>query len=304
VPVRARPQNGELVVEWRWLDGAPFREPFFADTVQRALERPFTLLFPRETTIGELAELEPGLEPDGFILHLSRCGSTLVTQMLAAVPEHLVLSEPQLVNDVLRVPGTDEERAGRLRLAVGALGRRRRGDERAFVLKLDAWATHDLPVIRLAFPTTPWLFLARDPLEVLISHRRQPGMQMLPGVVPPELFGLDLLSAVAMPFELYGAAVLGATCRQALAGRDEQALFLDYGELPAAVLDRILGWFGLECSDAERAAMLAASRRDAKEPSKTFADDTAAKAQAATPELRAAVDRLARPAYEALFRSS
>jgi len=299
-PVRARARDGELLVEWRWLDNTPFREPFFADTVQRALERPFTLLFPRETTIDEVAGLDPGLEPNGFILHLSRCGSTLVTQMLAAVPEFLVLSEPQLVNDVLRAPADDDERVRRLRLAIGALGRRRSGDERGYVLKLDAWATHDLPLLRRAFPATPWLFLSRDPLEVLVSHRRQAGMQMLPGVVPAELFGLDLASATTMPFEEYGAFVLGAVCRQALEHQDERGLFLDYRDLPGAVCGRILDWFGLPADDAARAAMAAASRRDAKNPTRAFSDDTAAKAQAATPELRAAVDRWARPAYEAL----
>lgn len=300
MPVRARPHDGELVVEWRWLDDAPFREPFFADTIQRALERPFSLLFPRETTIDELGDLEPGLEPNGFILHLSRCGSTLITQMLAAVPEHLVLSEPQLVNDALRAPGTDDERVRRLRLAIAALGRRRRGDERAYVLKLDAWATHDLPLLRRAFPATPWLFVSRDPLEILVSHRRQAGMHLLPSVVPPELFGLDLLSAATMPFDDYGAFVLGAICRQAQAHRDERGLFLDYGDLPGAVLDQVLAWFGLDCSDAERVAMVEASRRDAKQPTRPFADDREQKARAATPEQRAAVDRLARPAYEAL----
>lgn len=296
--MRARPRGGDLAVEWRWLDDVPFREPFFADTVQLALERPFTLLFPRETSVDEL---EPGLRPDGFILHMSRCGSTLVTQMLAAVPQHLVLSEPQIVNDVLRAPASDEERIRRLQLVVGALGR---GDERAYVLKLDPWATHDLPLLRQAFPDTPWLFLSRDPAEVLVSHRRQAGMQMLPAVVPPELFGLDLVSATTMPFEDYGAFVLGAVCRQALEHRDERALFLDYRELPAAFFDRVLNWFGIDCNDAERAAMEAASLRDAKDPTRTFADDTAAKTQAITPELRAAVDRFARPAYEALLRAS
>ena len=224
-PVRARPQGDELTVEWRWLDDAPFREPFFTETVQRALERPFSLLFPRLTTIDELAALEPGLEPDGFILHMSRCGSTLVSQMLAAVPEYLVLSEPLLVNDVLRAPAPDRERIRRLRLAVAALGRPRTGSERGYVIKLDPWATHDLPLIRRAFPETPWLFLSRDPLEVLVSHRRQPGYQMLPSVVSPALFGLDFMSAVSMPFEEYGARVLGATCRDALAYRDERTLF-------------------------------------------------------------------------------
>jgi hypothetical protein len=231
---------------------------------------------------------------------MSRCGSTLVTQMLAGVPEFLVLSEPLLVNDVLRAPGSDDERIRRLQLAVAALGRRRTGGERAYVLKLDSWATHDLPLIRRAFPDTPWIFLSRDPAEVLVSHRRQAGMQMLPGVVSPELFGLDLLSAATMPVDDYGAFVLGAICRQALAHRDERALFLDYRELPGAVFARVLDWFGIECGDAEHAVMEAASRRDAKVPSRLFADDTTAKAEAATPELRAAVDHWARPAYEEL----
>ena len=299
VPVRARQSAGGLVVEWRWIGDAPFREPFFAEMVQSALVHPFSLLFPRDTTLDELEDLEPGLEPSGFVLHMSRCGSTLLTQMLATVPEFLVLSEPQLVNDVLRPSGSEEERARRLRLAVAALGRRRTSSERGYVLKLDPWATADLPVFRRAFPETPWLFLSRDPAEVLVSHRRQAGMQMLPTVVPPELFGLDLASALTMSFEEYGARGLGAICRQALGDRDEHALFLDYTELPGAV-DRVLDWFGLDCSPAERAAMEAVTRRDAKVPSRVFEPDTRAKADAATPELRAAVDEWARPAYDAL----
>ena len=298
-PVRARPSARELVVEWRWLDDAPFRAPFFAETVQSALARPFSLLFPRLTTLDELAELEPGLEPSGFVLHMSRCGSTLVTQMLAAVPEFLVLSEPQLVNDVLRPAASDEERARRLRLAVAALGQRRTGDERGYVLKLDPWATADLTVIRGAFPETPWLFLARDPAEVLVSHRRQAGMQMMPTVVPPELFDVDPMSAATMSFEEYGARGLGAICRQALANRDEHALFFDYKELPDAV-DRVLERFGLEVTGAERAAMEVVIRRDAKNPSRAYTPDAHAKADAATPQLRAAVDEWARPAYDAL----
>ena len=39
------------------------------------------------------AAAEPGIDPTGFIFHLARCGSTLVSQMLAALPEHIVLSE-------------------------------------------------------------------------------------------------------------------------------------------------------------------------------------------------------------------
>ena len=296
----ARERQGTLSVEWRWLGGMPFREPFFAETVQLALARPFSLLFPRETGIDELAECEPGLAPNGFIFHMSRCGSTLVTQMLAAVPEFLVLSEPLLVNDVLRAPASEEERVRRLRLAVKALGRPRSGSERAYVLKLDPWATHDLPVIRRAFPETPWIFLSRDPLEVLVSQCGRSGMQMLPTAVPPALFGFDYASAVAMTPEEYGAFVIGALCRQALSHRDGAALFLDYRDLPGSVFDRMLAWFGITCSTDELASMEAASRRDAKNPTLPFADDTDEKARTATPAMHAAVDRWARTAYDAV----
>jgi hypothetical protein len=292
------------MVEWRWLGTAEFREPFFVETVQLALNLPFALLFPRETSIDTLGDLEPGPEPNGFILHMSRCGSTLVTQMLSAVPEHLVISEPLLVNDVLRFPGTDDERARRLRLVVGALGSACSGGGRGYVLKLDPWLTHDLPVIRRAFPKTPWLFVSRDPVEVLVSHMRQPGVQMFPNVVPPELFGLDLVSAAPLSFEEYGAIGLGAICRDALAARDEHALFLDYGDLPDAVFDQVLDWFQLDCDADARAAMEAASHRDAKLPSRPFIADSAAKRREVTPEMRNAIERWAAPAYRELSSGS
>jgi hypothetical protein len=183
---------------------------------------------------------------------------------------------------------------------VSALGRPRSGAERAYILKLDAWAIHDLPLIRRAFPETPWLFLSRDPLEVLVSHARQRGMQMLPIVVPPELFGIDPAAAVAVPFEEYGALVLGAISRDALARRDNRALFVDYRELPGAVFDLILDWFGVEPTPDDRARMEAAALRNAKVPAEIFVADATTKAEAATPEQRAAVDRWARPAYEDL----
>ncbi len=126
---------------------------------------------------------------------MSRCGSTLLSQMLAALPEHVVLSEAGPLDTVLqlhfREPSvTDEERIGLLRAMMSALGQPRTGRERRLFVKLDSWHTLHLPLIRRAFPGVPWIFLFRNPVEVLVSHRRLRGGQALPGVLPPELFGL------------------------------------------------------------------------------------------------------------------
>ena len=295
-PVRVH-RRGEPTVEWRWLGDARFREPFFIQTVEDALRRPFSLLFPQETPIDALAELEPGLPPNGLVLHVSRCGSTLVTQMLATVPERLVLSEPLAVDGVLRTPASVEERARWLRLVVGALGRSADAT-RGYVLKLDAWAACDLDVVRLAFPDTPWVFLHREPLEVLASHLRQRGAHMVPGALEPELFDIDRAALAETAPEEYMARVFAAICRGALAHRDERALFVDYRALPAAVLDEILDWFGLDADNAERERMTAMTQLHAKNPQLPFDPDMAATMSAVTPALERAVDRWARPVYE------
>ena len=299
-PIRVHWRD-EPVVEWCWMEGMTFSEPSFVGTVERAFRTPFRLLFRRETPIDALGELEPGLEPSGFVFHVSRCGSTLVSQMLASLPQHLVVSEPPPIDHVLRarVPETDKLRW--LRWMVSALGRPRRGGERAYVLKLDAWSACSLGTVRRAFPDVPWVFLFREPEQVLASHFRQRGAHMVPGALDPGLFGLDRDSIAQMPPEEYCARVLAAICRSALEHRDEKALFLDYRELPEAVFDRVLGAFGLECDEPERARMREVACFDAKNPHLLFSADPEARERGASRALREAADRWVRPLYDELL---
>jgi hypothetical protein len=299
-PVRVHWRD-EPVVEWCWMDGLRFSDPFFVHTIERAHETPFSLLFRRETPIDVLAELEPGLEPSGFVFHVSRCGSTLVTRMLASLPRHLVLSEPLPVDDVLRAHASEEDKVRWLRWIVSALGRPRLGDERAYVLKLDAWSACSLGTVRRAFPDVPWVFLSREPVQVLASHFLQRGAHMVPGALDPELFGLDRDSIGRMLPEEYCARVLAAICGSAVEHRDEQALFLDYRELPDAVFDRILGAFGLECDESEVARMREVAGLDAKNPPVVFSADSEAKERGASPALREAAERWVRPIYDELL---
>lgn len=294
LPVAASWRDDALWVDWSHFGAAPLREPFFDDSVQRCLRQPFNRLFHYATPIARLPEwLEANrhLQPDGFIFHMSRCGSTLASQMLGALPDSIVVSEAGPIDTVvdigrIRPDLSDEEQVLWLRWMVCAFGQARRGDERRFVLKLDAWHTLDFQLFRRAFPTVPWIFLYRDPVEVLVSQMRQPGIHMVPALINAERFGLEPSVSWRTP-ATYRAQVLARIC-EPIARQDdlENGLLINYRQLPAAVTTSIMPHFGITADAHEQAILADAASRNAKTPGLTFAADSAAKQQEATAELR------------------
>jgi hypothetical protein len=305
-PIRVYGEGSQTMVDWCRLGEERFDDPFFAQTVGRCLRRPFNLAFRKQTPIEALEECEaaePGLEPSGFIFHLSRCGSTLLGRMLGALDASLVMSEPHPVDTVLRapLPGADEEtRLNWFGSLVRTLGRRWRGDERRYFIKFDTWTVQQLPAVRRAFPNVPWIFLYRDPVEVLVSHEREQSYLMLP-VSAPAFFGMDLVTAATMPPLEYRALILSKTLGAASEHVSPEQL-INYTELPAAAWERVAPLFGCQPSDAEIERMRAVAGIDVKRPEKAFAPDGAGKQREAPVEMRAAVDRWVTPLYRELER--
>ncbi|KFA94138.1 aspartyl beta-hydroxylase [Archangium violaceum] len=310
-PVRVHAREGGFDVEWCHLGGQRFTEPFFDDTIQRRLRYPFNWLFRHQTSLDELAELEalsPGLPPTGLIFHMSRCGSTLLAQTLAALPRNIVLSEPAPVDTVLRArwgeeTPTEEQRIAWLRGMVSVLGRKRHATERHLFIKFDAWALLQWPLIQRAFPGVPWLFLYRDPVEVMASHLRHSGAHLVPGVLEPALLGWSPEQLPGMPREEYGARVLASLCEAALGAWESRrgpARLVEYRELPAVIPSLYSELFGLELSGEELAVMREAMGKDAKNPALPFEDDSAMKQRALTGPAREAVERWVRPLYARL----
>jgi len=180
---------------------------------------------------------------------------------------------------------------------VGALGQPRDCSQRRLFVKFDAWSILDLPLIRRAFPEVPWLFLYRDPVEVLVSHSRRPGAHVLRGALPTERFALGPDQS---PVE-YAARVLATICEAALAYRDDPlATFADHAELPGFVTSELARAWSLPLDDDGRDGMTAAARLDAKNPCLPFEPDSAAKQSMATDEIRAAADRWLVPLHARL----
>jgi hypothetical protein len=297
LPSRCAIEAG-FAVDWYHFAGETLNDPFFADSRSHAGTRPFNQLFRYRTQFGDFvqAEREGAVPPSGFIFHMSRCGSTLASQMLAALPGTISLSEPEPLDMVVQLPlvaqGVSPElHVEAIRAMIGALGRDRSGDTKRYFIKLDSWHTLALRAFRLAFPEVPWIFLYRDPVEVLVSQERMRGSQVTPGVLPPQVLGFTE-EEMSLPDIDYIAKVLARTCDAVVDQWDVGGgLVVDYRELPEAMFTRVLPHFGVELTLAERAAMEAASGRDAKAPLASFKSDSAKKQGEASPAIRAAAEK-------------
>lgn len=306
LPVGITRHTGEPVVDWCRMGTRRFKESFFDHTVQAAIQEPFSLLFRHELPLDSLIEWQersPGLTPGGFIFHMSRCGSTLVSQMLAALPRNIVLSEPPPLDALLRTDlhGADDElRIAWLRAWVSIMGQPRNGESGLF-LKLDAWHVFDLPLLRRAFPDTPWIFLYRNPVEVMVSAIGNPGMHLVPGLIGVTVPGIDPGEAIRMPQAEYIARVLAAVMS---AGLEHVGPLggkaINYDSLPEGVFSSIAPHFGLSFSPVEKEAMKAVTAFHAKTPCFNFEPDSENKRNAAGEEVKALCSTLLDPIYEKL----
>ena len=284
------------MVDWGRLGGRRFTEPFFAQTIHPCVRHPADLLFRHQTPLDDLVEIAQGqssLPPTGFIFHMSRCGSTLLSQMLAASPENIVLSEAGPIDDILRghfrnpdIP--DERRVQWLQGLVAVLSRRRHPSEKNVFIKFDCWHVLFLPLIQRAFPGVPWIFLYREPVEVMASAQKQLGGQMIPGVLEPALFGWDAAMVGRMMIYEYAARVLGKLCEAALAQtQNGRGKLVNYRQLPDSIWPALMDYWNVDFSAEETARMRGVVEMDAKNPALPFQADSQAKRDSASAEARA-----------------
>jgi hypothetical protein len=294
-PARVYFRGRRPLAEWVYTGTRRFSEPSFENSIKVALRNPFAQFFRRELPLELATEIESSgraLEPSGFIFHMSRCGSTLISRMLAALPRYLTVCEAPPLDDVIQakrsLPNlTDAEHIQWLRWIAAALGQRRTGDETHYFVKMDAWHIHHLPLIRAAFPNVPWIFVYRDPLEVMVSQLARPGRLTIPGALDPGIFGLEPAAVTGLSREIWCARVLAAIFRAALAARsDPKALCIEYRDLPEAVFGSIARHFGLLPSAAEAVRMRDVTAFDANNPALWFTSDSQRKQATATPVVR------------------
>jgi hypothetical protein len=299
VPSRVEKAGDNLTIAWCWADGARFDEPFWTESISRLLADQFRLLFQHTSNLEGLrdhSERHNAAPPVGFVFHLSRCGSTLVGQALGSIPGTRVLSEPAPLDQLLRAMADrpEAEQVAAARWMVSALSPPVSDDHQRVIIKMDAWQIHFFPILRQAFPDVPWIFLGRDPIEVMVSHQNHYGAQMIPGALPRELFAIPEGEHTLAE---YGAHVLAGILRAGVEHVASGGLLVDYSDLPNAIEGTITKHFGMD----DLKVLPAVLARDAKNPVMLFVPDRVTKQAKADEEIRKVVARLIDPSYQAFL---
>ena len=266
---------------------------------------------------------DPGVvQPSGFIFHESRCGSTLAANMLAANDEHLVFSEAAIINDLL---GRGNAGIELLRTVVAQMGRMP-GIKRLF-FKISSAMVRGIPTFQLAFPSTPWIFIFRSPVEVMVSHIGNK-MKRGKGLNPPCLRSRSYRDPKIVATlteahvsrsrweerELWCAAHLATLCRSAISAADRRsshgpklarAVFIEYANLVPQMVNYVVPrHFRTPLSREDRARMLAVTQQYSKDRGgkRAWKSDTKAKVADASSKITAASKLLLQPVYAQLVR--
>ena len=204
----------------------------------------------------------------------------------------------------------DDERNAVMHDLVGAFRRPRRPNERQFITKMtDAGASVRLPLFRQAFPDLPWIFVYREPIEVMVSVLRKPSGNIegwyrnrlqtakrlnMPQLADPGMWPEEFM---AQTLRHFCATAVGA----AKATPPGKFLAVPYSRLPDAVWETIAPHFGIELTDQDRDAMRTEAKFSAKSSGgEEFKSDSESKRQLATPYMQRLANELVGPAIEEL----
>ncbi len=128
-------------------------------------------------SLAELTGREPVLPVKALIFHCSRCGSTLLTRLLELDAGRRVFAEPIALPKFLEAHAgalVHGGAAGELRTFIHAFGLNPSPCERGLIVKLTSRSIAYLPAFRAAFPNVPFIYLFRDPVEVVASLEANP----------------------------------------------------------------------------------------------------------------------------------
>jgi hypothetical protein len=307
VPVQVRLRGKDSGVTW--MDAASMRlsEAFFAQTLRRlASERNCTRVVTDLDAVFELAEQLSNCEPDGFIFHTSRCGSTLVCNALNSVAMTTVLAEAAPVSETLAPyippsiwpfpPEAWEMNRDRLVWAmITVFGQLRASPTARFYVKFNSWNMLALHILKAVWPNVKRVLLYRDPVETLVSNlRKQPSWLRLKARPKraSALFGFAPEDISAMSLEEFGARVVAQYYSHAAAVSDVGSLLMDYRKLNASGLRQILDFLGVSEPELKESSIERVLRVYSKDPSRLrpFFDDSAEKQSSASVALRRAID--------------
>ncbi len=282
IPFRLDFHEKELTCRWLYVGDKKYTEPFFLETTARSRlfeenQKPFHAVSTLDGII-DFSENIPSLAPTAFIFHVSRCGSTLLAQLLSLDEQNIVLAEPSIFDEVLREiafkkPEISKQKIDEsLKAVVKFLGQKRTGDEQHFFIKLDSWHIFYYEKLRNLYPETPFIFSFRRPDEVIRSQVQESGMHAAPGVIQPAIFGFEFSEIITLERPVYVAKVLEKYFERYLeiVEKDKNTIFVNYAEGILTSLDKIEQFLNLKIKPSIKQKMVERTQFHSKRPNTVF----------------------------------
>jgi hypothetical protein len=268
---------------WLFLGNKKFTEPFFNDTISACKKlnenrSPYQVISDLEIMI-EWSEKIDALNPSALIFHVSRCGSTLLTQLLCLDEANIALSEVPFLDELLRLRYTDsistKIKNGYLSAAIKYYGRKRIDNEKFFFIKTDSWHLHFYTQLRNLFPEVPFILLFRNPFEVILSQQKQRGRHSVPGLIEPAVFGFSGKLITEINLDVYMTNVLEGYFKKMIeiVKADNKVLLFNYNEGMHNILKKVGRYFRLRFTNEKEKLLQERIRFHAKHPQQIFKED-------------------------------
>jgi hypothetical protein len=312
LPVDAVVVDGRPGLWWMEMPNVILTEPFFEQTVERAkTENNHRELFTEFDVLLQLEKLLDSVPPTGFIFHSSRCGSTMIANACKAITNSIVLSEANPVEKLVArfiTDATDKVKESLysvfLRGVVHALGQRRTGTEQYLFVKFSCCSFAQIDRIRRIWPSVPWVFLYRDPIETIVSNITDvpPWLMDNDRRVLASITGVSPEQVAKMQLEELCARTIGSFYSLAHRLANGGGLLLNYNELSVPVISRVLRFFNVSPSAEEMETISRGMRIYSKELSgtRTFVADADAKQKLASNRVREGAETWAKGPYRLL----
>jgi hypothetical protein len=279
IPFRLFEEGDTINCRWLYLGDEKIAEPFFEETIAKCRMLPENSRLIRcISNVDVLPEWSQQIEtisPTAFIFHISRCGSTLISQLLGLQPSNIVLSEVPFFDELLRNGNKNNNMPATLPLlkaAIDLYGARRDDASTHLFIKTDSWHVHFYKQLRELYPQTPFILLYRRPDEVIRSQQKNRGMQAIPGLIEPEIFGFDKDQIMQLGLDEYMARVIESYLQAfvEIVKTDKLALPVNYNEGAITIVNKIAAFTGISINEKEMEMMKERSGFHGKYPGQIF----------------------------------
>jgi hypothetical protein len=273
--------NNISEVSWINIGLSKIDKPMFDQFIEEAIAKSIPENPISATSTAELLSFAANFHeilPAGLIFHVSRCGSTLLSNSLQQIEGSVVISEAGILNTLFKLYYTDSEtkqfskyQLKQLIQAVVTIIGNSQLDCRQLFIKFSSWNIFLISFIREIWPKVPIVFAFRNPNQVLESLlNSRPGWSNL-------FQNLEIISSILKIDQKqvdqwsYIDFIMNFLSGYYKAGNSlsKESLFIHYGSNKEAQVKMMLNHFKIKATEKEWQAIYSGLQIYSKDPKQT-----------------------------------